>query len=56
MTAEILNGDLVLSPRPGGLHAAAASARAEPFDAIELELGILWADVDLDTPGSYEAT
>jgi Uma2 family endonuclease len=26
--------------------------RAEPFNAIELELGILWADVDLDTPGT----
>lgn len=24
-----------------------ASVRAQPFDAIELELGILWADVDL---------
>jgi Uma2 family endonuclease len=24
-----------------------AKIRAEPFDAIELELGILWADVQL---------
>jgi hypothetical protein len=24
-----------------------AKIRAEPFDAIELELGVLWADVQL---------
>jgi hypothetical protein len=24
-----------------------ARVRAEPFDAFELELGILWADVEL---------
>jgi Uma2 family endonuclease len=27
------------------VHAEAAKARAEPFDAIELDLAILWADV-----------
>jgi len=26
-------------------HAGDAKFRAEPFDAIELELGALWADV-----------
>jgi Uma2 family endonuclease len=26
-----------------------ARFRAEPFDAVELELGVLWADVKLDT-------
>jgi Uma2 family endonuclease len=29
-------------------HKDAARVRAEPFDAIELDLGILWADVVLD--------
>lgn len=28
-------------------HADDAHVRAEPFDAVELELGILWADVEL---------
>lgn len=28
-------------------HADDAKIRAEPFDAIELELGLLWADVQL---------
>lgn len=30
-----------------GIHLDDARARAEPFDAIELELGNLWADVTL---------
>jgi Uma2 family endonuclease len=30
-----------------GTHHGAAVVRAEPFDAIELDLSILWADVDL---------
>jgi hypothetical protein len=43
-------------PRPKGLdrnwaivavHEGVTRVRAEPFDAIELDLGILWADVDL---------
>jgi len=29
------------------VHEGVARVRAEPFDAIELDLGILWADVDL---------
>jgi Uma2 family endonuclease len=29
------------------VHEGGARVRAEPFDAIELDLGILWADVDL---------
>ena len=29
------------------VHEGAARVRAEPFDAIELDLGILWVDVDL---------
>ena len=28
-------------------HANRDRVRAEPFDAIELELGVLWADVEL---------
>jgi len=28
-------------------HAGAERVRAEPFDAIELDLAVLWADVDL---------
>jgi len=31
------------------VHEGATKVRAEPFDAIELDLGILWADVDLGT-------
>jgi len=31
-------------------HADDARIRAEPFDAIELELGLLWADVQLPEP------
>ncbi|HYJ08778.1 MAG TPA: Uma2 family endonuclease [Polyangiaceae bacterium] len=31
------------------VHEGGAKVRAEPFDAIELDLGILWADVDLGT-------
>ena len=27
-----------------------ARVRAEPFDAIELDLGVLWADVELSHP------
>ncbi len=42
--AEVIAGELHLHPRPAAPHAV----RAEPFDAIELELGILWADVKLD--------
>ena len=30
-----------------GVHEGAAKVRAEPFDAIELELAVLWADVIL---------
>lgn len=30
------------------VHHDEARVRAEPFDAIELDLGILWQDVDLD--------
>jgi Uma2 family endonuclease len=33
------------------VHEGNARVRAEPFDAIELDLGILWADVDLGTAG-----
>jgi hypothetical protein len=29
------------------VHEGVTRVRAEPFDAIELDLGILWADVDL---------
>jgi Uma2 family endonuclease len=29
------------------VHEGDARVRAEPFEAIELKLGILWADVDL---------
>ncbi len=29
------------------VHSGGAPVRAEPFDAIELDLSILWADVDL---------
>lgn len=29
------------------VYAGNAKVRAEPFDAIELDLSILWADVDL---------
>lgn len=32
------------------VHRDGARIRAEPFDAIELELGVLWADVDLGQP------
>jgi Uma2 family endonuclease len=31
------------------VHEGGAKVRAEPFDAIELDLGILWADVELGT-------
>jgi Uma2 family endonuclease len=32
------------------VHRESERVRAEPFDAIELELGVLWADVDLEPP------
>jgi hypothetical protein len=32
------------------VHADDAKVRAEPFDAIELDMSILWADVQLDAP------
>jgi hypothetical protein len=52
--AEIVDGDLNVSPRPSSRHALASSrlglglegdsrVRAEPFEAIELELAPLWA-------------
>jgi len=31
------------------VHEGSPKVRAEPFDAIELDLGILWADVELGT-------
>jgi Uma2 family endonuclease len=34
------------------VHEGEAKVRAEPFDAIELDLAILWADVDLGPPPS----
>jgi Uma2 family endonuclease len=34
------------------VHHGNTVLRAEPFDAIELDLGVLWADVDLGTPPS----
>src|SRR5262249_15791712 len=33
-----------------GVYEESAKVRAEPFDAIELDLGLLWADVDLGPP------
>ncbi|HSY22603.1 MAG TPA: hypothetical protein VK841_10840 [Polyangiaceae bacterium] len=33
-------------------HAADARVRAEPFDAVELELGALWADLTDDPSGA----
>jgi Uma2 family endonuclease len=33
-----------------GVHKGDDRIRAEPFDAIELELGVLWADVILVEP------
>src|SRR5437667_389446 len=82
VVAEVVAGELHVSPRPGGPHAMAASilgvepleqvlevwrnesgkwlqiavhagdekVRAEPFDAIELDLSALWADVKLREP------
>jgi hypothetical protein len=62
MVAEIIDGDLLLFPLLRTLevlrrhetswlvvatYQGDAKVRAEPFDAIELELGILWADVQL---------
>jgi hypothetical protein len=29
------------------VHEGQARVRAEPFDAIDLDLGVLWADVEL---------
>lgn len=49
LVAEIVDGELVTSPRPAARHAVASSAlgadvggpfgrpRAEPFDAVELD-------------------
>lgn len=51
--AEIIHGELVLSPRPTGewtaigVHREDARVRAEPFQAVELDLSILWRDVQL---------
>jgi hypothetical protein len=45
--AEILDGELFLSPRPAPRHAVAPSRLGSvlgPFEAIALELGRLWAD------------
>jgi Uma2 family endonuclease len=49
-TLEVLalDGD---SWRLSSAHAGDERVRARPFDAVELELGALWADVDLG-PGS----
>jgi len=35
-----------------GVYEEAAKVRAEPFDAIELDLALLWTDVDLGPPPS----
>ncbi|MBM4280023.1 MAG: Uma2 family endonuclease, partial [Deltaproteobacteria bacterium] len=37
--------------RLASTHAGDDKTRAQPFDAIELELGNLWADVDLGDAG-----
>ena len=39
--AEIIDGDLRLS----SLHRGDVKVRAEPFDAIELDLSVLWANI-----------
>ena len=47
---EIVDGDLYASPRPAGPHASCAFTlsseivRAEPFDAMELDLLRLWGE------------
>ena len=54
LVAEIVNGDLVTSPRPAfrvsassysllGVWRDNAIVRVEPFDAVEIDLASLWA-------------
>ena len=48
MIAEIIDGELRLQPsRVVGLWKDGACVRAEPFEAFELDLPVLWADVQL---------
>jgi hypothetical protein len=53
ITASAGQGTRPLAPSKGGSGPLVASneddatVRAEPFDAIELELGVLWADLVL---------
>ena len=44
---QIGEGIAVFRAPPLAVHANDARVRAEPFDAIELDLSILWADVVL---------
>jgi hypothetical protein len=54
--AEILDGELFLSPRPAPRHAVASSeigmAIGSPFQrgAVDLELGRLWGDTPAPSP------
>jgi len=34
-----------------GTHRDDERVRAEPFDALELDLSLLWADVEVTEPG-----
>lgn len=51
MVAEIIAGELSLSPRPAVNRFSERSSedrlRAEPYESFELDLGVLWADVKL---------
>lgn len=46
LVGQIIDGELVVQPRPAALHARAASRLnsepGPPFAAIELELAALW--------------
>ena len=44
---ELVEGRWVLA----ATHAENARVRAVPFEAVELELGVLWMDVARTTPG-----
>jgi hypothetical protein len=48
LVAEILDGELFVTPRPAPKHADAGSGlavlRAEPFEAIELDPSLLWEE------------
>lgn len=56
VVGEIVNGELVVSPRPAGPHSHAevfadyVGIGAQPFDAVEIDMGRWWLEPEETSP------